>query len=137
MNVSFQNTALEIAEAFAAGGTNREGTADSLRGLFNEYLSEVKCIPYVNASYGCRLVPEKLWLCITVGLDAKGTWGNNILENSRYGRLQVVIRGDKFVVEYFSGSLPRHLGAKFRKCSVRTIGEVVEKIASWTLGGAK
>ena len=134
--IDIRTTGFDVLANISIGGYECKQTYKQLIDLFNAYL-RAWGIPHVNASAGCLERDKNLWLCLTVGLDAKGTWANNIFENSRYARLQVVCDSDGlFVVEYFSGSLPRHLGKKFRKCRVKTLGDVVSKVTTW-IGGAK
>lgn len=64
-------------------------------------------------------------LIITVSLDARETWNNGILENSRYAKFYLGTTDNK--LEMISG----HGGAKFRKCSVKTPEELAIKIDSW------
>ena len=65
-------------------------------------------------------------IMITVGLDAKETWINNIFENSRYGRLTLDPNG---TLEMFRASWKT--GKKMRKTKVKTPEDVVNKINAW------
>jgi hypothetical protein len=69
------------------------------------------------ASLGDR---ENVSIMLTVSLDKKEEWPNEILENSRYARFRVENNG---TVENFSGNLP-HI-TKFR---VKSINELIEKL---------
>lgn len=92
-----------------------------------DFLNGKLVAPYFKASTS-SLGGSKFWACITVSLEAKGTWAHNIFENSRYARFSLVVDGDKWVVEAFSGNSRRDFAKKWRKTSVRTLEEVAEKI---------
>jgi hypothetical protein len=62
-------------------------------------------------------------LMLTVSLDKRSDWINNIMENSRYAHFMVSPDG---TVEHFSGSLP-----KFRKCHVADDDGLIAKINQW------
>jgi hypothetical protein len=74
------------------------------------------------ASHTCRLGGEPT-VMLTVSLDARSTWPNGILQNSRYAKFSIDQDG---TVEHFCGSLP-----KFRKVKAKDAEALVAKLNAW------
>lgn len=68
---------------------------------------------------------ERASLMILVSLDARETWANGILENSRYACFSITSDSK---IELFSGG---HKLAKFRKTKVKSIEDAAAKIQRW------
>lgn len=95
-----------------------------------DFLNGKLVAPYFKASTS-SLGGSKFWCSVVVSLDARETWNGGYIENSRYARLSLVVEGDKWAIECFSGSFKRDFAKKWRKTSVRTLEEVAEKINAW------
>lgn len=64
--------------------------------------------------------PENVSILLTITMDPKSTWANNILENSRYAKIHI----DKFgVTEKFNG-----YKLKLRKFTGKSASHIAEKI---------
>ena len=63
---------------------------------------------------------DNINILITISLLPKNEWPNGILENSKYARFHFYRDGS---LQMFSGNI-----GKFRKCTVKTIENAVDKI---------
>ena len=63
-----------------------------------------------------------------VSCDAPNTWQNGIFHNSRYGIFHLHMEGGKLKVELTSKGLNTN---KFRKATVKSEDQAVEKIKAW------
>ena len=95
-------------------------------------------VPYVTASNGCGLGgAESFWTCITVSLDARCDWANNIFENSRFARFELTVVGNKFSIGLFSGGCKSDFTKKkWRKTSCYTVADAADKISAFCLANA-
>lgn len=66
--------------------------------------------------------PSKASLGITIGLDAKETWVNNIFDNSRHFKLMLEPDGS---LVWLMGS---KIGLKLRKSKVKSVDEAAAKV---------
>jgi len=78
--------------------------------------------PVVTAQMPALGGEERASLLIMVALDPKSTWPNNILENSRYFRIDIERNGS---MEQFTMS---RLSKKMRKTKVKSIDDAIKKI---------
>lgn len=85
---------------------------------------KVSTIPFSSVELSTLGGPERASILIKISLDNKDTWVNGIYHNSRYSMFS--INGGK--IEQFAKchSLP-----KFRKCSVKSMDDVMDKIQKW------
>jgi hypothetical protein len=65
-------------------------------------------------------------LYILVCLEARDTWANGIMENSKYARF--TIDGDDDKLELYSGGLR---SVKFRKTKIKSIEDAAARIQKW------
>lgn len=86
--------------------------------------------PYVNVSKS-SISDKTFWICVTVSLEAKGTWASNIFENSPFARISVQISGNDFVAEAFSGGGRFTFSKPFRKTRASSLEQLAEKINAW------
>ena len=95
-----------------------QADADKMFSLLNN------AAPYVSVRLSTLGGADKASLMILVSLDARETWRNGILENSRYKRLAMHHDGK---IEQFSG----YGCAPFRKCPAKSIEHAASKILAW------
>lgn len=67
---------------------------------------------------------ERASILIKISLDEKDTWANGIYHNSRFSMFS--INGGK--IEQFARNSAT---PKFRKCSIKSVDDVVNKIQKW------
>jgi hypothetical protein len=79
--------------------------------------------PYVGIQYTSLGGEERASFMVTVSIQPKVEWQNGILQNSQYSIFRVNKGPIGYVVENFSGSLP-----KFRKFNAKTLEELINKL---------
>jgi len=79
--------------------------------------------PYVGIQYTSLGGEERASFMVTVSIQPKAEWQNGILQNSQYSIFRVNKEPIGYVVENFSGSLP-----KFRKFNAETLEELINKL---------
>ena len=82
--------------------------------------------PYVYAYESSLGGRQNASVLLTVSMSDKSSWKYGILENSKYIKFHIGTDGK---IESFSGSLNRIL--KFRKCTAKSIDDVVGKINAY------
>ena len=80
--------------------------------------------PYVNIYHSTLGGNENISLLLTISLDNRECWSNQILENSAYIKLHILNYG---VIELICKS--RNL-SKFRKTRFKNIDDLIDKINS-------
>jgi hypothetical protein len=80
--------------------------------------------PYVSARFSNLGGFSKGAILICISLDAKDTWINKILENSRYAHFSIEYDG---TIENFTSSKCSHM----RKSKYKTVEEAILKIQKW------
>lgn len=94
-----------------------------------EHAKELKAAinaPFVSVNLSTLGGNHRASLMVCVSVDARETWQNGILENSRYARFSVTSGEHK--LELFSGGLR---SVKFRKCNAESVPQIAEKINGW------
>lgn len=76
-------------------------------------------VPYIKAQVSTLGGKENVAIMITVSLDNKSTWGNNILQNSRYMMFHLYNNG---TLERFASS--HKIALKFRKTKIKDINQL-------------
>jgi hypothetical protein len=94
--------------------------------LFNQ-IDELKTeldtfLPYVNVRL--HTLANHTSLFLSVSLDEPETWNFRIFENSRFSKISI----SDGKMEVLSRSRET---AKMRKCSVKTVPDVVKKLKKW------
>lgn len=86
--------------------------------------------PFVNVNRSTLGGENKASLLVTVSMDKREKWPNNILENSRYAKFHLSNRK----LECISGGRVSQGWAKLRKSVVRDADHAATKIIAWATG---
>ncbi len=86
--------------------------------------------PFVNVNRSTLGGENKASLLVTVSMDKREKWPNNILENSRYAKFHLSDRK----LECISGGRVSQGWAKLRKSVVRDADHAATKIIAWATG---
>lgn len=83
--------------------------------------------PFVRASVSTLGGEKNVAVMLSVSLDARETWANDIMENSRYFHMDI---GNDGVIEQFTLC---GIATKFRKSRVKTLDDVIAKLVAYLL----
>lgn len=96
--------------------------ADNAQEVKSRFQSEIKAA-FINVSVSTLSGPDKSSIMMTLSLDDKSTWENNILQNSRYMNFRIERDG---TVEQFQRSF--RIKDKFIKRKAKSVEDAIAKI---------
>lgn len=106
---------------------NEVAFLESEKVIFNDIASKLK-FPFVRIYLTALGGEDRASFMLTVSTTTKDQWVNGILENSEYGKFSIKKEQDGYVIEHFSGTLP-----KFRKSKSKTFDDLVNKLNAYYL----
>lgn len=95
-----------------------------------EYVKASIKAPYLSVKLSTLGGVERASVMISLSIDPKESWVNNIKENSRYANFHIQRARNGYTAENFSGGIHREAG-DFRKTTKNTVAELVKKINEW------
>lgn len=102
---------------------NNEQTTYSPQDAQKVYDTFKDIVPFMNVQRSTLGGELRASLLITISLDKKETWSNNILENSRYAHFRI----GQARIQHFSG----YKTTNMRAAKVINIDKAIEKLMKW------
>jgi hypothetical protein len=104
---------------------NEVAFSDEDKALFDTLPTKLN-FPYSKGYISTLGGEDRASYMLNVSTTTKDQWTNGILQNSHYGQFRIDKAPQGYVLEHFSGTLP-----KFRKSVSKTLDELVAKLNAY------